>query len=265
MGFILSCTTTPKRIDNLIQLIPHIKANYKYLVINICAEYRRFGKFKLPKSLLQLCKKNKKIVFNFVNDYGAICKYIGGYNFMKKKDLKKDKLIICDDDILYDSNLFYELMDDKTDENITTGSGFNYENIKYKVVLGDQCEIVEGYGGICFHYNQLSEFIYFYIQFYKHADFKSDNLIDKYLLASFMGDDFILSYEYKNKYACKDTRKYLNPLEYGYGEDALQNNNVFNGNMGTYLFLKNNIKVLDTFRNKLYLNKEIKNNIFYII
>lgn len=258
MGYILSCTTTPKRIEYLIQLIPHIKPKYKYFVINICENYRRFGKFKLPKSLLQLCRKNKKVVFNFVSDYGAICKYIGGYNFMKKKGLENDKLIICDDDILYDSNLFYELMNDKTSDNITTGSGFNYDiHRNYNVVLGDYCETVEGYGGICFDYNQLSEFIKFYIEFYKHADFKSDNLIDKYLVASFMGDDFILSNEYKNKYACKDTRQYLKPLDYGYGEDALQKNIVFNGNMGTYLFLHNNIKVLDTFKNKFILNKEI--------
>ena len=52
MGYILSCTTTPKRIEKLVQVIPHIKPKYKYFVINICEEYRRFGKFKLPKSIV---------------------------------------------------------------------------------------------------------------------------------------------------------------------------------------------------------------------
>jgi hypothetical protein len=258
MGFILSCTTTPKRIEKLVQVIPHIKPKYKYFVINICEEYRRFGKFKLPKSLLQLCRKNKKVVFNFVNDYGAICKYIGGYDFMKKKGLKNDKLIICDDDTIYDTNLFYELMDEKTPDNITTGSGFNYgKDREYIIVEGDACDMVEGYAGICFDYSQASEFIEFYIKFYNHANFKSDNLIDKYLVASFMGDDFILSNEYKNKYSNKDTRKYVRPLDYAFQDDALHKNNIFGSNMGSYFFLYQNIKVLDTFRNKFILNKEI--------
>ena len=59
MGFILSCTTTPKRLNKLIQIIPHLKVNYKFFVINVCSEYKRFGKFKIPKKLLQLCKSNK--------------------------------------------------------------------------------------------------------------------------------------------------------------------------------------------------------------
>lgn len=259
MGYILSCTTTPKRIDYLIQLIPHIKPKYKFFVINICGEYRRFGKFKIPKSLLELCKNNKKVVFNFVNDYGAICKYIGGFNFMKKRGLRLDKLIICDDDTIYNTDLFYELMDYKTPDNITTGSGFNYDKDRnYNIVEGDKCDMVEGYAGVCFDYNQYSDFIDFYIGFYKHANFKSEELIDKYLVASFMGDDFILSYEYKNRYACKDTRRYVRPLDYAFQEDALHKNNIFGSNMGSYLFLHNNIKILDTFKKKFYLNQEIK-------
>ena len=66
-------------------------------------------KFKIPKSLLNICKKNKKIVFQFIDDYGPICKYIGGFKFMKKKKLSNDKLIIIDDDTLYNKDLFYEL------------------------------------------------------------------------------------------------------------------------------------------------------------
>ena len=77
MGFILSCATTPKRIDNLLRIIPKLRVNYKYFVINICAEYKRFGKFKLPKELIKLCQRNKKVVFQFVDDFGPVCKYIG--------------------------------------------------------------------------------------------------------------------------------------------------------------------------------------------
>jgi hypothetical protein len=41
--------------------------------------------------------------------------------------------------------------------------------------------------------------------------------------------------------------------------DALHKNNVFGSNMGSYKYLYDNIKVLDTFKNKFNLNKEIRN------
>jgi len=258
MGFVLSCSTTPKRINYLIQLLSQMKLRYKYFVINICSRYKRFGEFKIPKELLKLCKMNNKIIFQFVDDYGPLCKYIGGFKFLEKKKLYNDKLIIVDDDTFYHNNLFYGLMDDKTDSNITTGSGFDYDNNRnYKITTG-QVEMVEGYGGVCFNYNQISNIIIHYSKYYKCINsFKSDDLVEKYLCASFLGDDFIISQMYKDKYAIKDGRKLLNPCSYGFEEDALHKNNSFGSNMGSYLFLYENIKILETFVNKYELNKEI--------
>ena len=263
MGFVLSCSTIPTRIDYLIQLITqrHIKARYEYFVINICCEYKRFGKFNVSKSLLQLCKQSKgKIIFNFVDDFGPLCKYIGGFQFMKKKKLFKSKLIIIDDDTLYHKDLFYELIDNKTCSNITTGSGFNYDhNRNYNIVEG-KTDMVEGYGGICFDLKQYDHFIFWYAKFYKHFDFKSDNVIDKYLSASFLGDDFIISNCYTDKYAISKGRQYINPQAYGFQNDALHKNNVFGSNMGSYLYLYQNIQILETFKLKYKLNKEINEN-----
>ena len=257
MGFILSCSTTPSRIGYLIQLIPKLNVNYKYFVINICSEYKRFGKFKIPKQLLQLCKTNKKVVFQFVDDYGPICKYIGGFKFMRKKKLSNDKLIIIDDDTFYDRSLFYALIDDKNNNNITTGSGFNFDsNGNYQIVEGIT-DMVEGYAGICFDYEQYSDFLFWYSKFYNHFSFERDNLIDKYLSASFLGDDFILSKEYKSKIAIKNGRRYINPQSYGFESDALHKNNSFGSNMGSYSFLQDKIQILDTFKLKYELNKQI--------
>jgi hypothetical protein len=260
MGFILSCSTIPTRINHLIEIIPMIKCRYKYFVINICTDYKRFGKFKVPRSLLELCKKDKRVVFNFVYDYGAVCKYVGGFSFMKKKKLYDDKLIIIDDDTLYIKDLFYELMDEKTNSNITTGSGFNYDEYdRYKIVEGTT-QMVEGYGGICFDYNQCSDFIFYYSNYYKCIDnFKSDDLIQKYLCASFLGDDFIISNIYNDKFAIKSGRQYIKPQDYGFNSDALHRNNVFGSNMGSYKYLNDNIKILKTFKLKYLLNKQINN------
>ena len=262
MGFVLSCSTIPSRIEYLIKIIPMMKIRYKFFVINICSSYRRFGEFKIPKSLLLLCKKDKRIVFQFVDDYGPICKYVGGFKFLQKKRLENDKLIIIDDDTFYHPDLFYELMDSKTADNITTGSGFNYdENRNYKIVNGDT-EMVEGYGGISFDYNQCSKFIMWYCEFYKCINnFHSENEVERYLCASFLGDDFIISNIYKNKYAIKDGRKYINPQGYGFTSDALHKNNSFGSNMGSYLYLHENIKILDTFKNKYNINKQINESV----
>ena len=257
MGYILSCSTTPTRIHKLIQIIPQLKCRYKYFIINICPKYKRFGDFKIPKELLQLCNRDKRIVFQFIDDYGPICKYIGGFKFMRKKHLRDDKLIIVDDDTFYMKDLFYELMDEKTHNNITTGSGFNYDqNRNYNIVCG-ACEMVEGYGGVCFNYNQCSEFLFWYVQFYKHFDFTSEDLIHKYLSASFLGDDFLLSNVYKDKWAIGNGRQYIKPCDYGFNDDALHKNNSFGSNMGSYLFLHQNIKIFNTFKLKYLLNKEI--------
>ena len=256
MGFILSCATTPQRIGKLIHIIPHL-SGYKYFVINVCQEYKRFGKFKIPKELLQLCKKNKKVVFQFVDDYGPVCKYVGGFRFMKKKKLLNDKLIIIDDDTKYNKNLFYELMHSKTNSNITTGSGFDYdEKFNYKIVEG-KTDMVEGYGGICFDYDQYNEFIEWFVGFYKHFKFKNDILIDKYLSASFLGDDFILSNLYNHKHAIQSGRQYIQPYSYGFEDDALHKNNVFGSNMGSYKFLNDEIMIFNTFKLKYILNKSI--------
>lgn len=149
-------------------------------------------------------------------------------------------------------------MDHKTKDNITTGSGFNYdENRNYIVVIGE-VETVEGYGGICFDYNDYSHFIKYYSGYYKCInDFKTQNDIERYLCASFLGDDFIISNVYENKYAVKDCRKYVNPQGYGLREDALQNNNVFGSNMLSYLYLHENIEILNTFKKKYELNNEV--------
>jgi len=260
MGYILSCSTTPTRIDNLVKLIPMMNLRYKYFVINICEKYKRFGDFKIPKSLLLLCKKNKRIAFQFIDDAGPLCKYIGGFKFLKKKKLENDKLIIVDDDIFYHNDLFYELMDHKTKDNITTGSGFNYDENRNYIVLNGGVEMVEGYGGICFDYNDYNEFIDYYSGFYKCInDFHSKNDIERYLCASFLGDDFIISNVYENKYAVEGCRKFVNPQGYGLKEDALQNNNSFGSNMLSYLYLHENIEILNTFKKKYELNKEIMN------
>tara|TARA_R110001592_G_scaffold361013_1_gene670608 strand:- start:364 stop:1152 length:789 start_codon:yes stop_codon:yes gene_type:complete len=259
MQFILSVSTIPTRIDYLIKILPLMdKIDYKYFVINICQKYKRFGDFKIPRSLIILCKNNSRIKFQFIDDNGPANKLIGGFSFMKKTSLINDKLIIIDDDTLYSNELFSTLLENKKVNNITTGSGFDFVNDNYKIVVG-KTEMVEGYAGICFDYNQDNDFINWYVNFYKHFTFgKSNTLIQQYLSASFLGDDFIISYMYENKIAIENGRNLIGVYDYGFNADALHKNNEFGSNMGSYKFLNDNIKILETFKNKYNLFKELK-------
>lgn len=131
-------------------------------------------------------------------------------------------------------------------------------NYSYNIVESGKSEYVEGYAGICFHYNQIHDLILNYVKYYKCINFDDDNnLINKYLRASFMGDDYILSKTYKKKYCCKYGREMLQPFDYGFNDDALHKNNTFGSNMGTYKFLDENNKILKTFYNKINLHKQL--------
>ena len=121
--------------------------------------------------------------------------------------------------------------------------------------------MVEGYGGICFSLNQCDPFIMWFVKFYKHFNFTDDNVVSKYLQAAFLGDDFILTNNYPNKFAIKEGRKYIKPCQYGFNNDALHRNNVFGSNMESYKYLYDNIEVLEKFKKKYNLNKEINENL----
>ncbi len=262
MGFILSCSTIPPRVDKLVHIIKNTThLRYKYFIINVCVEYKRFGKYKISKELIKLSKSNKRIIFNIINDFGPICKLIGAFKLVSKLQHNKyDKIIIIDDDTTYHPDLFYDLVNNKTKDNITTGSGFNFENEQYNIVEG-KCDVCEGYGGICFDVDQLDDFILWYVMFYKHFNFKQDDEVSKYLQASFLGDDFIISNIYPKKEAIQQGRRYINPQQYGFTSDALHQNNVFGSNMGSYKYLNDNIDTLNTFKNKYRLNKSIHDEI----
>lgn len=262
MGYILSCATIPPRVEKLIQVIKYsTRLRFKYWIVNVCVDYKRFGKYKISKDLIRLAKTDKRIILNIVNDFGPITKLIGAFKIAPKLKLNKyDKIIIIDDDTTYHPDLFYDLVNNKTKDNITTGSGFDFVNEQYKIVEG-KCDVCEGYGGICFDIDQLDDFILWYVMFYKHFNFKQDDEVSKYLQASFLGDDFIISNIYPNKEAIQQGRRYINPQQYGFTSDALHQNNVFGSNMGSYKYLNDNIDTLNTFKNKYKLNKSIHDEI----
>ncbi len=283
--YILSMATTPKRLFNLLSNIEFIIDSYKeaeLVIINICNRYKRFKDLiKINKDLLANLSRYPNIKLNVTEDSGPISKLRGGLEYMKKHNLDNKYLIIIDDDTIYNPLLFRQLINKKRKNNIVTGSGFNFQGDKYNIIKGSKCEVVEGYGGIIFNINQINNTdLLKYTDYYKTINFNNDDrdrskapnpnknesktlafdYINKYLKASFLGDDFIISDYFKNKYSLENGRNYINPLIYGFQADALHKNNDFGSNMGSYKYLNDNKKILDTFYNKIKLNREIRKN-----
>jgi hypothetical protein len=271
MKYCLSLSLIPSRIDNFIKYIydydNHIKS--RLVIINVCGYYKRLNtNFKLQTDFLQFLKiinskySYQKYVLNFSYDYGPATKLIGGVEYIKKKNINVEYLIICDDDTFLHQDLLDMLCDEKYKYNgLTTGSGFDFDkNNNYKIVCG-ACEMVEGYGGICFEQKDFDNKIFDFFKFYKIIEFKiDDNLINQFLKSCFLGDDCIISNFYQNKKSIKNGRKYINPMDYGFNDDALHRNNVFGSNMLSYKFFRENKTIFETFKNKIKLNYELKSN-----
>ena len=118
---------------------------------------------------------------------------------------------------------------------------------------------MEGFSGIHFPRRLINPLLERFAELYKcllPIDKRDkEDIPQETLLACFMGDDFIISYLHKKKlWTQNNWQGNIKVLEYGLGQDALQNNNLFNSNMGKYNYINENEIVLKTWINKIKLN-----------
>tara|TARA_R100000329_G_scaffold24479_1_gene23195 strand:- start:146 stop:961 length:816 start_codon:yes stop_codon:yes gene_type:complete len=268
MVYIISLTTTPPRINNFIyslnQLVPELPKDCHKIIINITNNYRRFKDIHLNNFSLKTLKKFKnKVELNVVSfDYGPLTKLIGGLQYLQKKSLQYC-IVLIDDDIQYHKEYLYNLVNNCPRIVISSGSGFNIIEGQYVPGVLNEINYVEGFSGIYIPYRLINPKLQQFANFYKclHPIYERDrtNLPQEVLLSCFMGDDFIISEFYKNKlWTQNNWRKNLIIQQYGLGCDALQNNNIFGTNMGTYNFLLEHKKIFNQWINKLNVNNEIK-------
>jgi len=270
MGYILSLTTTPDRLDFFLQSLPLFDKNNEAekVIINVCDYYKRKDKaFRLTAKHFDCVRQfntkfNEKYVFNVCHDYGAITKYLGGIRYCKDYLIKNKHFIIIDDDTFYKWGHFERLIEAKTDKNVVTGSGFNFSTSnQYIKHYGKNPDMVEGFAGICFHLNQVNNDLLKLCEYFKAVYFKAPkgegDLINEYLRACLMADDYLLSKQYKVKYSI-DPKDKVQQYNYGLRDDALHKNNIYGSNMGTYQFLQENELIRKTFLRKITLNNQIR-------
>jgi hypothetical protein len=266
--FIISLTSTPKRIDrfifSLIDLIFNLQKcrDLHKIIINIPKKYRRFNEeIKLNKESKKILNKYKnKVIINKLDfDYGPLTKFIGGYRYLKSNNLHKCSIIIIDDDIEYNFRYINNLLTQAPSNYICAGSGFNIIDNNYIPNNLNNITYVEGFSGIHFPRRLINPLLDRFADLYKcllPIDKRDkEDIPQETLLACFMGDDFIISYLHKKKlWTQNNWQGNIKVLEYGLGQDALQNNNLFNSNMGTYNYINENEIVLKTWINKIKLN-----------
>jgi len=264
---IISLATTPNRINNFVYSIPNfykeLPSSCSLVLINVCQTYKRFNqKIKLNKQSLLILKKYSKFIINWVYDYGPISKYSGAIEYMKAKKINEN-LFIIDDDITYPKAYIEHIAISAPRNFICSGSGFKIFNGSYNPTPYEP-DYFEGFSGIHFPYQNINNIVYLFSKYYKCLNPKeNNNLINKYLLSCFMGDDFVLSKLYKKKFCMNHKLKDLAIRQYGLGADALQNNNLHGSNMGTYNYLEENEIIFWTFIKKIKVNASINKRIFH--
>ena len=266
--FIISLTSTPKRINRFILSLNYFIENlqkcrnFNKIIINIPKSYRRFNEeIKLNKESKNILKKyKKKVIINKLDfDYGPLTKFIGGYRYLKSKNLKECGILIIDDDIEYNNRYINSLINSAPLSYICSGSGFNIVDDNYSPDKLSNITYVEGFSGIHMPSRLINPLLNQFAELYKcllPVDKRDkEDIPQETLLACFMGDDYIISYLHKKKlWTQNNWRDNIRVLEYGLGQDALQNNNLFNSNMGTYNYINDNEIVLRTWINKIKLN-----------
>jgi len=290
---IISFTTTPIRLKKFVDNLEFFEKNNvkpKYVLINICKNYKRFemNNFIVENEVVEKISRinhthrYNKYILNYTEDLGPITKLIGAFKFMTTHKMVDYKLVIIDDDTCYFDECLYTLTSFKSPHNIVGYSGFNFDlslnYIKkhtendYYSHKNNYCSIIEGYGSVCFDYSNIDLELISFVSYYNciswlNEEVSEENEINQFLKACFLGDDFIISFHYKKKYSIEAIPDFLNnnikQLGYGFENDALHKNNVFNSNMKTYRCLLKNYNIYDVFLKKMRVCRELKNKFLH--
>ena len=276
---VFSLSTTPRRIDNLLHMLEKTHMLYKnaeFIVINVCPYYKRLDEYFVLSDEMKNTLKNinsnyfyEKFLFQISVDLGPITKLIGGKSFMNTKNLHEYYLIIIDDDTQYMNNCLIKLLeykkisDNKNTKMLYSCSGFMMSsngNVKYinrnSTSRTKRCDIIEGFAGICFSFNDLALLNIDFESLYADIRWNNDDdndLKNSFLKACFLGDDYIISYLYSQfgyqLIRVPNQLKNIQQYRYGFEGDALHKNTLFKtiygSNIGSYLHIQNNIHLLD--------------------
>lgn len=286
---ILSLSTTGIRALKFMEIVNRLEDTpgvYR-VIINVCSRYKRFGicmseneleTIKTHPAIVQLnsAYSYDKYVVVVTEDFGPITKITGGMEYMINSQSIHHKLIVIDDDTIYENGCLALLEAQKKPNRIVSGSGFLFYDYLEYVMARTQppivpVDIVEGFAGICFEYADINKRLLRFIRYYRTIDWadnkntkdKNTNEVNMFLKACFMGDDFIISYFYHHAaYQLLKVNGLLGSvkqIDFGFLTDALHRNSVFKSNIGTYIYIYQHIDLLDTF----FLKIEVCRRILY--
>ena len=184
MKYIVSFTTSPKRIHQIFEMV-HSLVNQTYdadlIILNIPKVFNRTSEiYDVPKSLRKL------VHINVVErDYGPATKIVPTIAYLNENNYDKEstRIVYLDDDIVY-PNVMLETIDSYVkinNDNVYSISGFNFINLNICGLRTDnrECSVAEGYGGVCVKLSMFKDDFTDYIdEMIKHKQcFLSDDVV----------------------------------------------------------------------------------------
>lgn len=269
--WIVSLTTTPKRIENLQNCINRI---YKWkiipplIIINIAKKYKRWPneELNIPK-IMNIFEPRVKIIVH-EEDEGPGLKLIGTIKYLKKnpEQFTPTAIITIDDDIIYPNNFMIDMFikHTKNPDYIICRKGFIWSDYLKMggtpLNLEIPVDIAEGFGSILYPY-----------KYFETNDFLNYwNYILKIDDVHIFDDDLIFSVYWSMKkikrYRIPLERKntYLGILEMGNKKDALHLQkwgNISNERKRKLWIYNKILNYIKDYKNDLYLNKNMNKEI----
>jgi hypothetical protein len=220
---IVSFTTTPSRISKTIKTIQSI-LNQTFspteILLNVPRIFGRTGEtYKIPKEIQNIVK-----VIWCDDDYGPGTKIIPTIKYLKEREYPdKTQIVYIDDDIIYPSGML-KTMYEKERGIVYAASGFIFKDLEIYGIRdsNSNCDIVEGYGGVCVELGMFKEDFMDYISkciCINDIKFSDDLYLSNYY-SKYNYDKKIIS---EKNYSFNSIWEGGGILEYGDQEDALHN------------------------------------------
>jgi glycosyl transferase family 25 len=147
INIVASLTSIPSRINKCKLVIDSLINQVNHIYLNLCFEYKRFGKFdiltSIPDFLIEEPYKSK-VTITYGKDHGPATKYLGALSYIQQSQW----IFFCDDDQEYHPYLISTML------NAVNQIGV-YQN-RYNIVKKGSGGIIHGYVGNIIHRSLLN-------------------------------------------------------------------------------------------------------------
>lgn len=247
---LVGLTTTPNRIRTImptLQSLLNQSMPADEIILSVPEKLARTGERfgEIPADVQKLADDGK-IIIQRTQDHGPATKFVGvAMRHKETGGTLKDRIIWCDDDILYSPRMIQSLVENCPDGAAVALCGFFMTGGNGYAVASDHlghAEILEGFGAVCCRGKDMP----YVTPIWPAMSAKEFAALDAKGKAKFLADDFVMSQAMRQigtKTLVCNTADFnrsngIRIRQEGLGPDALQNNKGTGGNLAAYALLK---------------------------